>query len=101
MPETPYTSDDLNYSDSSTRATREQNDDSARPAISGYVVNIEQYDVVFLGYPIWWGQAPKIMYTFVESYNLSGKTIVPFCTSGSSPVGSSAIRIAFSCPTSC
>ena len=93
VPETPYTSDDLNYSDSSTRATREQNDDSARPAISGSVENIEQYDTIFLGYPIWWGQAPKIMYTFVESYDLSGKTIVPFCTSGSSPMGSSAANL--------
>ena len=92
-PETPYTSADLNYSDSSTRATREQNDASARPAISGSVDNMEQYDVIFLGYPIWWGQAPKIISTFLESYDLSGKTIVPFCTSGSSGIGSSATNL--------
>ena len=92
-PETPYTSSDLNYNDSSTRATQEQNDPSARPAISGTVENMAEYDVIFLGYPIWWGQAPKIMYTFVESYDLSGKTIVPFCTSGSSPIGSSAANL--------
>lgn len=60
----------------------------------GSVDNMEQYDVIFLGYPIWHGQAPKIMYTFVESYDLSGKTIVPFCTSGSSGIGSSATNLA-------
>lgn len=92
-PETPYTSADLNYSSDSCRANREQNDASARPAISGGVENMEQYDVVFLGYPIWWGQAPKIISTFLESYDLSGKTIVPFCTSGSSGIGSSATNL--------
>ena len=93
MPEQPYTSTDLNYSDSSTRATVEQNDPNARPAISGSVDNMERYDVIFLGYPIWWGQAPKIISTFLESYDLSGKTIVPFCTSGSSGIGSSATNL--------
>ena len=97
-PETPYTSDDLNYSDSSTRATREQNDPSARPAIASFPENIDDYDVIFLGYPIWWGQAPKIMYTFAENYDLSGKTIVPFCTSGSSGIGSSAVNLSFCAP---
>ena len=92
-PETPYTSADLNYSDSSTRATREQNDASARPAIAGKVENMANYDVVFLGYPIWWGQAPKILYTFVESYSFDGKTVIPFCTSGSSGIGSSATNL--------
>ena len=96
MPETPYTSADLNYNDSSTRATREQNDLSARPAISGSVDKMADYDIIFLGYPIWWGQAPKIMYTFVESYDLAGKTIVPFCTSGSSGIGSSATNLSAS-----
>ena len=90
LPQTPYTSADLDYNDNSTRATREQNDPSARPAISGTIEDMDSYDVIFLGYPIWWGQAPKIMYTFVDSYDLSGKTIVPFCTSGSSGIGSSA-----------
>ena len=97
-PETPYTSADLNYNDSSTRATREQNDPSARPAISGTVEDMDDYDIIFLGYPIWWGQAPKILYTFVESYDLSGKTIVPFCTSGSSGIGSSAANLSQSAP---
>lgn len=90
VPETPYTSADLNYNDSSSRANREQNDPTAHPAISGTVENIAQYDVIFLGYPIWHGQAPKIVSTFLEQYDLNGKTIVPFCTSGSSPIGSSA-----------
>jgi len=89
VPETPYTSEDLNYN-SDCRANREQNDSGARPAITGSVENMEQYDVIFLGYPIWWGQAPKIISTFLESYDFNGKTIVPFCTSGSSPLGSSA-----------
>lgn len=92
-PETPYTSADLNYSDSFTRATREQNDASARPAISGSVENMADYDVVFLGYPIWWGQAPKILYTFVESYSFDGKTVIPFCTSDSNGIGSSATNL--------
>ncbi len=89
-PAEPYTSADLNYNDSSSRSTREQNDDSARPAIQGSVENMAEYDVIYLGYPIWWGEAPKIIYTFLESYDLSGKTIVPFCTSGSSGIGNSA-----------
>lgn len=97
-PETPYTSADLNYSDSSTRATIEQNDPSARPAISGTPENLADYDVIFLGYPIWWGQAPKVLYTFVESCALSGKTVVPFCTSGSSGLGSSAENLSQSAP---
>ncbi len=88
-PETPYTDADLDYN-TDCRANKEQNDDSARPKISGSAENMEQYDVIFIGYPIWWGQAPKIMYTFLESYDFNGKTIIPFCTSGSSPIGSSA-----------
>lgn len=92
-PERPYTSDDLNYSDSNSRSTREQNDPDARPAISGNIENMTGYDVIFLGYPIWHGQAPKIIYTFLESYDLSGKTIIPFCTSASSPLGTSASNL--------
>ncbi|WP_325199987.1 flavodoxin [Oscillibacter sp.] len=93
VPEQPYTSDDLNYNDSSSRSSLEMNDPDARPAISGSVDNIEQYDMIFLGFPIWWGEAPKIVSTFLESYDLSGKTIVPFCTSASSPMGSSAAKL--------
>lgn len=89
VPEVPYTADDLNYNDSSSRANREQSDPSTRPAILKSVEGMEDYNVVLLGYPIWHGQAPKILYTFLESYDFSGKTIVPFCTSHSSGIGSS------------
>ena len=92
-PAVPYTSADLNYGDSSSRTSIEMNDPNSRPAISGSVENMEQYDVVFIGYPIWWGQAPKIISTFLESYEWNGKTIVPFCTSGSSSIGSSATNL--------
>lgn len=88
-PETAYTSEDLNYNNSSSRANREQNDPSARPAIKGKYENLADYNVVFLGYPIWWGKAPKVIFTFLESHNLAGKTIIPFCTSHSSGIGSS------------
>lgn len=90
VPQTPYTAADLNYGNSSSRTTVEMNDPNARPAISGSVEDMAQYDIVFLGYPIWWGQAPRIVSTFLEGYDFSGKTIVPFCTSGSSGIGSSA-----------
>ena len=89
VPQEPYTADDLDYNTDGCRANQEQNDDSARPAISGSVENMDGYDVVFIGYPIWWGQAPKIVSTFLESYDLSDKTIVPFCTSGGSGIGGS------------
>ena len=90
VPEDPYTSADLNYGDSNSRTSVEMNDPNARPAISGRVENMEEYDVIFLGYPIWWGDAPRIISTFLENYDFNGKTIVPFCTSGSSGIGSSA-----------
>lgn len=89
VPEIPYTADDLNYTNSSARATAEQNNASARPSISNTVQNMSTYDVIFIGYPIWHGQAPKIIYTFLESYDFSGKTIIPFCTSHSSGIGQS------------
>lgn len=88
LPQVPYTADDLKYY-TDCRADREQADPSARPAINGGVENMEKYDVVFLGYPIWHGQAPRIISTFLESYDFADKTIVPFCTSASSGIGSS------------
>ena len=88
-PQDPYTDADLNYSDTNSRTTSEMNDENARPAISGAVSDMAQYDVVFLGYPIWWGEAPRIISTFLESYDFTDKTIVPFCTSGSSGISSS------------
>ncbi|MDO4341046.1 MAG: flavodoxin [Eubacteriales bacterium] len=93
VPEDPYTDADLNYNDNNSRTTIEMNDPSARPAISGSVENMDQYDIVFIGYPIWWGEAPRIVSTFMESYDFSGKTIVPFCTSGGSGMGSSATNL--------
>lgn len=93
VPEEPYTDADLNYHDDNSRSAIEMNDSSSRPAISGSVENMEQYDIVFIGYPIWWGDAPRIVSTFVESYDFSGKTVVPFCTSGGSGVGSSASNL--------
>lgn len=90
VPEKKYTNEDLNYKDESTRATVEQKDNSARPAINGKVSSFEKYDTIVIAYPIWWGQAPRIINTFLENYNFSGKKIVPICTSISSDVGSSA-----------
>ena len=89
VPANPYTADDLNYNKTGTRATVEQRDSSARPEIAILPESLEQYSTILLGYPIWWGQAPKIVYTFLESVDVSGKTIIPFCTSASSGVGSS------------
>lgn len=97
VPSQEYTSADINYN-TDCRANREQNDPNARPEIKYSIEDISKYDTIVLGYPIWWGQAPKIMYTFVESYDLSNKTIIPFCTSGSSPIGSSATNLAKSEP---
>lgn len=84
VPEEPYTEEDLNYNDRTTRATAEQNDPDARPAISGSIENLEQYEVIYVGFPIWWGDMPRILYTFFDTYDFSGKTIAPFCTSGGS-----------------
>lgn len=95
-----YTDEDLNYNNSSSRANQEQADSSARPEIEGSVADISQYDTIFLGYPIWHGQAPKIIYTFLESYDLSDVTIIPFCTSHSSGIGSSAENLHSLCDDS-
>lgn len=97
VPTQEYTSADIDYN-SDCRANREQNDDNARPEIKDTMEDISQYDTIVLGYPIWWSQAPKIMYTFIESYDFTNKTILPFCTSGSSPIGSSASNLAKSAP---
>ena len=85
----PYTEDDLNYSDSSTRATQEQNDKNARPEIGSEDITLEGYSTIYLGFPIWWGEEPRILDTFVEKYNFEGITVIPFCTSGSSGIGQS------------
>ena len=89
--EVPYTSADLDYN-TDCRANREQNDASARPAIKN-TTDLSQYDVIYVGFPIWWGKMPKIMWTFFEAYDLSGKTIIPFCTSGGSGISTSMSEI--------
>lgn len=86
VPENVYTSDDLNYNDDNCRANQEMNDDTARPAISNDLSAVSEYDVIYLGYPIWWGTAPRIIQTFIESYDISGATVYLFCTSGSSGI---------------
>ncbi|MCD8026786.1 MAG: flavodoxin [Clostridiales bacterium] len=96
----PYTDEDLNYNNSSCRANQEQADSSAHPEINGEVEDISRYDIIFLGYPIWHGQAPKIIYTFLESYDSSDVTIIPFCTSHSSGIGSSAENLHSLCDDS-
>ena len=85
----PYTKADLNYDNDDCRANKEQEDGSVRPEIKGKVKNIRKYDVIFVGYPIWWSKEPMIIRTFLESYNLKGKIIVPFCTSGGSGISGS------------
>ncbi len=94
VPEQPYTDADLDYGDSSSRSTVEQNDDSARPAINGSVENMEQYDTVFIGYPNWWASIPMPIASFLEEYDFTGKTIVPFCSHGGGRFGQSLTAIA-------
>jgi len=89
LPAEPYTSDDLNYNDSSSRSTKEQNDKSARPAIGSEDISLKGYTTVYLGFPIWWGEEPRILDTFVEKYSFEGITVIPFCTSASSGIGRS------------
>lgn len=85
----PYTDEDLDYNNDNCRANVEQKDGTARPEIKGKVKNIRKYDVIFIGYPIWHSKEPMIIRTFLESYNLKGKKIVPFCTSGGSGISGS------------
>ena len=89
QPAEPYTEADLNYNDSSTRATVEQNDKNAHPEIASEDVAMQDYTTAYLGFPIWWGGEPRILDTFVEKYSFEGITVIPFCTSGSSPIGRS------------
>lgn len=97
-PEYPYTSADLNWTDKKSRSSVEMNNPEFRPAIAGKVDVMEQYEVVFVGFPIWWYVAPNIINTFLESYDFSGKTIIPFATSGGSGMGKTNERLALSCP---
>ena len=89
-----YTSDDLNWNDANSRTTHEQDDPEARPEIGSDSIDLAGYDTVYIGYPIWWGIAPRIMDTFVESQDFNGKNVIPFCTSGSSGIGNSGKNLA-------
>ena len=97
-PETPYTAADLDWRDKNSRSTIEMNDKASRPAIAGKLDNMADYDVVYLGFPIWWYVAPTIINTFLESYDFSGKTIVLFATSGSSGFGNTVAELQPSAP---
>ena len=94
VPEKPYSDADLNWNDNNSRTTKEQNDKKSRPGIAGEPVSLEGYKTIYIGYPIWWGEEPRIMDTFVEKYNFDGKTVIPFCTSGGSGIGRSGTNLA-------
>lgn len=89
----PYSDADIKYQDDNCRANKEQNDKTVRPEIANPIDSIDSYDTIFLGYPIWWGQEPRIIDTFLESYDFSDKTVIPFCTSASSGIATSEKNI--------
>lgn len=93
VPAQPYISSDLAWNDKQSRSSVEMNDSKSRPAIKGKKENIADYDVIFIGYPIWWDLAPRIINTFIESHDLKGKTIIPFATSGGSTLSGSAAAL--------
>ena len=100
-PEVPYTKADLNWMDKKSRSTIEMNDRTSRPAIADKNAKVEQYDTIFLGFPIWWYRAPGIINTFLESYNFSGKKIILFATSGGSKFGKTVEELKVSVPATC
>lgn len=94
VPANPYSDADLNWNDRNSRSTKEMDDPNVRPEIGSIDISLEQYKTIYLGYPIWWGDAPRIMSTFVEKYNFDGKKVIPFCTSGGSGIGRSGSNLA-------
>ncbi|MBQ1405833.1 MAG: NAD(P)H-dependent oxidoreductase [Oscillospiraceae bacterium] len=90
VPETPYTAADLDWTNKASRSSVEMNDPTSRPAVASRAADLSRYDRIFVGFPIWWYTAPTIVNTFLEQYDLTGKTVVPFATSGMSPIGRSA-----------
>lgn len=88
VPAVPYTAADLDYGDRSSRTSEERYDSSIRPEIASERIDISSYDTIFVGYPIWWADMPRILYTFFDQYDFSGKVIAPFCTSGGSGLSS-------------
>lgn len=97
LPAIPYTDANLNWHNENARSTIEMKDKGSRPAIAGQVAHMDQYDTVFIGFPIWWYLAPTIINTFLESYDFSEKTVVPFATSGMSGVGETDRYLQTSC----
>ncbi len=97
-PEKPYTKADLDWHDKTSRSSLEMKDERSRPGIAGKLPDLSRYETVFIGYPIWWGIAPRILQTFVEGCDLDGKTVLPFCTSGGSPFAQSADLLAAAAP---
>ena len=97
-PEVPYTSADLNWMDENSRSTLEMKNPASRPAIAGPLPDMGNYQVIFVGFPIWWYAAPTIINTFLESLELSGKTVIPFATSGGSGMGKTVEKLKISCP---
>ena len=93
-PAQPYTSADLDYGDKNSRTTKEQNDKKSRPEISSEKIDLTGYKTIYIGYPIWWGEEPRIMDTFVESYDFGNINVIPFCTSGGSGIGRSGSNLA-------
>lgn len=93
VPQAPYTADDLNWNDRRSRSSVEMNDESARPAIANTVADMAAYDTVYVGFPVWWYVEPRIIDTFLESYDFSGMVIVPFATSGGSGLGKAPQRM--------
>lgn len=100
-PEVPYTKADLNWMNKKSRSSVEMNDKAFRPVIADKNANIDQYDTIFLGFPIWWYVAPTIINTFLEGYDFSGKKIILFATSGSSGFGKTVEELKVSLPASC
>lgn len=89
VPQQIYTSEDLDWNDRQSRSSVEMNNPKARPALKKTPVDVRSYDVIFIGYPIWWDQAPRIINTFIENYDLKGKMLIPFATSGGSGITNS------------
>lgn len=99
-PAQPYTAADLDWTKRDSRSSVEMADPSSRPAVADRCEGMDAYRVVFVGFPIWWYVAPRIVQTFLESYDFSGKTVIPFCTSGGSGVGRTDAFLHASCPPS-
>ena len=97
-PEQPYTAADVDWRNASSRSSIEMNDRSCRPAIASHVADMDSYDVVFVGFPIWWYREPSIVDTFMEAYDFAGKLVVPFATSGGSGIGDSGANMAALAP---